>query len=94
MTWSLELLPEAEEDFDSLPAEVQQRIVVCLQELQEDPHRPGTRQLAGNLRGCCRARVGDYRVGNCLDEQSGLISVWAIGHRSKFYKVAERREKQ
>jgi len=93
MTWALQLLPEAEDDFDSLPRREQDRIAAQLQMLQQDPRHSGTRQLSGALRGCLRARAGDYRIGYCLDEKRRLISVWAIGHRSKFYQVAERRRK-
>jgi len=53
----------------------------------------GTGQLSGSLRGCYRARAGDYRIGYCVDGTQRLISVWTIGHRSKFYQVAERRRK-
>ncbi|MEI6503440.1 MAG: type II toxin-antitoxin system RelE/ParE family toxin [Armatimonadota bacterium] len=93
MTWELELLPEAEDDFDRLPRREQDRIVTQLAALRDDPLHPGTRQLSGNLRGGFRARAGDYRIGYCLDEAQGVIEVWAIGHRGRFYQVAERRMK-
>jgi len=93
MTWALQLLPEAEDDFDSLPRREQDRILSQLHALRQDPHHPGTRHLFGNLKGCFRARAGSYRIGYCLDEARHEIEVWAIGHRSKFYQVAERRMK-
>lgn len=94
MSWTLELLPEAEDDFDALPKLMRTRVAERLKELTLDPRGPGTRPLSGSLKGCHRARVGDYRIGYCLHEPEQLVSIWAIGHRGRFYKLAERREKQ
>lgn len=94
MTWGLQLLPEAEGDFDALPRQEQERVAAQLQRLRQDPHHFSTRPLSGSLKGCFRARVGNYRIGYCVDETRHEITVWAIEHRAKFYQVAERRRKE
>ena len=91
MSYTLEVQPPAEKDFDGLPREVQAQVAARLRALCEDPRPPGTVPVKNAPKGCYRSRVGDYRIGYHVDDKGRHISVWGIATRGTFYKVAERR---
>ena len=93
MTYRLEVQPPAQRDFDDLPRQVQEQVAEHLRGLTSDPRPPGIMPVECAPRGCYRIRVGRYRIGYRVDDKAGLVSVWAIGLRGTFYKVAERRAK-
>ena len=90
MSGRVKLQPCAARDFDRLPPAVRKRVDAALEELHADPYPPDSRPLHGPLAGSYRLRVGDYRVGYRVTE--GVAIVWMIGHRSKFYDQARRRQ--
>ncbi|WP_201324548.1 type II toxin-antitoxin system RelE/ParE family toxin [Pseudanabaena sp. lw0831] len=46
---------------------------------------PNITALRGNLTGRYRYRIGDYRIVYLVDEDSKVVSVTLIAHRSKVY---------
>ena len=57
----------------------------CAAALAENPHRVG-KPLFGPLAGCYGARRGTYRIVYRIDEDSRVVHVLDIGHRSEIYR--------
>jgi mRNA interferase RelE/StbE len=66
-----------------LQPEARKRIVGALAALAEQPRRRGVRKLKQGTG--WRLRVGDYRVLYEIDDDRGLLIVFAVGHRSRVY---------
>ena len=92
MSYRVEVLPAAGRDLARLPAGVQERILAHLFALREDPRPPGSAGLAGKPAGRRKLRVGAYRVVYTVKDEALVVLVIAVGHRSRVYKQAERRE--
>ena len=56
------LTAEGREDFEALPATVQQRVVEIFRRLEKWPAVSGAKPLVGEWAGCSRIRTGDWRV--------------------------------
>ena len=62
------------------------KINKCLLILEQTPYNhPNITALRGNLAGRYRYRIGDYRIVYLVDEDSKVVSVTLIAHRSKIY---------
>ena len=62
------------------------KINKCLLILEQTPYNhPNITALRGNLAGRYRYRIGDYRIVYLVDEDSKVVSVTLIAHRSKVY---------
>ena len=57
----------------------------CDAALAENPHRVG-KPLFGPLAGCHGARRGTYRIAYRIDEDSHIVHVLDIDHRSEIYR--------
>ena len=57
----------------------------CAAALAENPHRVG-KPLFGPLAGCYGARRGTYRIVYRIDDDSRVVDVLDIGHRSEIYR--------
>jgi mRNA interferase RelE/StbE len=86
------LRPAAQRDLRHLPRVAQERIITALEALQDDPRPRGTADLAGDLKGLRKLRVGRYRAAYEVDEENSCIRVWGTGHRRSFYDRLRRRE--
>ena len=62
---------------------------VCDAALADNPHRVG-KPLFGPLAGCYGARRGTYRIVYRIDEDSRVVHVLDIGHRSEVYRRLQR----
>lgn len=91
MTYRVDIMPSAQRAFDALPSHSQKRVAQRLRALADDPRPPGIAALHGRLKGSYRLRIGRYRVAYDVDDASRAVTVWQIGHRSKFYEKAKRR---
>jgi mRNA interferase RelE/StbE len=91
MTYRVKIDPRALRSLTDLSPGTRDRISARIEALKADPRPPNSRPLLGELRGSFRLRIGDYRVSYDVDEEAGLIRVWAIGHRRTFYQEARRR---
>ena len=60
----------------------------CDAALAENPHRVG-KPLFGPLAGCHGARRGTYRIVYRIDEDSHIVHVLDIDHRSEIYRRPE-----
>ena len=61
----------------------------CAAALAENPHRVG-KPLFGPLAGCYGARRGTYRIVYRIDDDSRVVHVLDIGHRSEIYRRPQR----
>jgi mRNA interferase RelE/StbE len=77
------LTPEAQEEFDALPAVVRERVRKLFRRLANWPAVSGAKPLTGDLAGSYRMRTGDYRL--LFRVQAGKILIFKIGHRKDVY---------
>ncbi len=75
---------EFDADFESLPADVRQRITRAIDEMGENLRRFPHHRLTGNAD--FRLRVGDYRVIYSFDVNKNEIQLLAVGHRREIYR--------
>ncbi len=69
-----------------LPESVAAAVIeFCDSALAENPHRVG-KPLTGPLAGCHGARRGTYRVVYRIDENTRIVHVLDIDHRSEIYR--------
>jgi mRNA-degrading endonuclease RelE of RelBE toxin-antitoxin system len=91
--YQVTLLPDAEIFFKKLDKPVQLRIADKIDWLAANAdkaiHHPLT-SLPDDLKGLCRARVGDYRIIYWIYDFEKLIKIYAIEHRSKKYRSLKR----
>jgi mRNA interferase RelE/StbE len=66
------------------PRDIQRRVLVRLELLENDPRPPGSIKLAG--RDAYRVRVGDYRIVYTIHDAILLILVIDVGHRGDVYR--------
>jgi len=92
MTYKIIFTKKAEKDIDKLDNSVRQQIKKFLNKLEgtEDPRAFGDK-LTGNLMGCWRYRVENYRIGVEIQDDKLIVLIIAIDHRSKIYKKMDKR---
>jgi len=91
VSYCLRFLRRAEKEFLELPKDVRAVVQRRLDDLAADPGSVGGRRLTSTLKGLSKLRIGKYRVSYQVDHEAQSITVWQVGHRSKFYEQARRR---
>ena len=83
--YAVQLKPSADRALARLPADVQRRIVLALEDLGDDPRPPDVKKLAGddNL---WRIRLGAYRVVYEIHDHPRLVMVLRVAHRKDAYR--------
>ena len=71
-------------DFKSIPDKDLSNILQCIEELGNDPLRPGSKKLTGQER--YRYRVGKYRILYSIQDKELTIWVVKVGHRKEVYR--------
>ncbi len=84
--WSLEFLPQAEDDLSKLGRETRRRIIDKLDWLSENFTVIFPLPLSGNFKDFYKLRAGDWRVIYKIDWRNELIIVYFIGRRDEIYK--------
>ena len=84
MSYKAELETRARREYRGLPPLVRDRIAEVIDDLQINPHPPGAKKLVGE--NGYRIRTGDYRMLYAIDDQSGIIGIYRIGHRREVYR--------
>lgn len=85
MSYSIVLSPAARKSLARLPAEIAARIITKISPLAENPRPPGAVALQG-VKGDLRLRVGDYRIIYRVEDDSQVVRVVKIAHRSEIYR--------
>lgn len=75
--------PQAQEDFDALPATIKERMRKLFRRLANWPEISGAKALSGDLAGSHRLRTGDYRLLFHVRGQEVIVD--KIGHRKDVY---------
>jgi mRNA-degrading endonuclease RelE of RelBE toxin-antitoxin system len=79
----VELTPEAQSNFESLPLTLRIRVDTILHRLANWPAVSGAKPMRGALKGHYRIRTGDWRVLFIVSEN---VIVVRIAHRSTIYE--------
>lgn len=87
-TWSVIILREPEKILARLPRDVRQRLGKAIDQLETDPHPPGSERLTGY--DLYRLRVGDWRIIYRLEADKLLVLVIEIGPRGGIYRSLTR----
>ena len=75
----------ARKELESLPAEINNKIFPKIIALATEPRLDGCRKLVGE-ENLWRIRIGDYRVIYSINDDTRIIDITAVRHRSKAYE--------
>ena len=81
--YNLELTRSAQKDLRRLDRPVRVRVVDAIELLVVDPYRRGVRQLDN---GIFRYRVGHYRIIYNVDNDTVVVRIVRVRHRSQAYQ--------
>jgi mRNA interferase RelE/StbE len=84
VNYSIEILPRADKELDSLPGQIRERISSAIEELGETPRPPGCKKLRD--RDGWRIRIGRYRVLYVVDDERRRVVIVHVGHRKEVYR--------
>lgn len=85
MAFTVEFLPSAVRQIESLPRGAGRQVVDAVAALADDPRPPGSRRLVGIPEGVSRLRVGDYRVTYQVKDERLLVLVVRVADRREAY---------
>ena len=83
--YEIRLTKRVERQLSKLVPEVQIRLQIAIDALDENPRPDGVKKLKGKDNQY-RIRVGDYRIIYTIEDQELLIVVVQLGARSDVYK--------
>lgn len=93
-SYRVEITTRVGRDLAKLHPDVAKAIAARIEALKNDPRPRGAKALQADLAGCYRLTVRkDYRVGYDVDDRSRTVTVWQVGHRTRFYEKGKRRRK-
>lgn len=84
MSYSVRILPRAQQDCDLLPDNVYRRIAKAILRLEGNPRPAGCLKLRG-IEGY-RIRMGDYRVLYTVDDSGREVFIYRVRHRKEAYR--------
>lgn len=86
MMYKVQLSLSAEKFYVKCDKILAKKLAKCFENLEENPRfHPNIKPLKGNYSGYYRYRVGDYRVVYSIDNDTIIVNVILIAHRSKVY---------
>ncbi|MFB6212315.1 MAG: type II toxin-antitoxin system RelE/ParE family toxin [Candidatus Magasanikbacteria bacterium] len=83
--WQIFIAPEANQDLESLDAEVESRIRDKIQWLCDNFGNITPSSLGGKWRGFFKLRVGDWRVIYKINWKESALLVVTVGKRDEIY---------
>jgi mRNA interferase RelE/StbE len=93
--WKVELIPEAQSDFNSLDGSVRKRVLKQLVKLEQNPHcgDPLGNKAGINLDGYFKLYTDNKRIRIVYEELGHIIKVIAIDKREdmEVYRIALKR---
>ena len=87
--WHVGMSHAFKKDIENIDMKVRGRILAAVSDLTDDPIRPRgdtVKPFAGELEGCWRYRVGDYRLVYVPDKGAGDITLLAFAARGSIYE--------
>ncbi|MBI3753254.1 MAG: type II toxin-antitoxin system RelE/ParE family toxin [Deltaproteobacteria bacterium] len=85
--YKVEFTPQADEDFARLDRVVAQRVADKIDWFCQNVNDIAGEPLTGNFKGKYKIRVGDWRIIYSVERSSQIITIHAVEHRSKVYKI-------
>jgi mRNA interferase RelE/StbE len=76
--------PHAERDLRRLDRFTKNRILPVMIALAQDPRPHGCLKVKTEER-LWRIRVGDWRIGYQIDDETQVVKIITVGHRREFY---------
>jgi mRNA interferase RelE/StbE len=80
----VKILLKAEKRLKSAPIHIQEKILIQIDKLAQNPFLKSSTKLSGQQG--YRIRVGDWRIIYLFDKKKKLILVVLIAHRKEVYK--------
>ena len=74
----------ASRELAAIPKKSLQKIVDCIQSLEENPRPVGSQKLSAQER--YRLRQGNYRIVYSIQDKEQTIQIVKIGHRREVYR--------
>ena len=84
MKYQVRIAASAEREMNKLPAVIHTRISRRILLLEGDPRPRGAKKLSNREE--YHLRVGDYRALYTIDDEMGIVTVLAVGHRREVYR--------
>ena len=85
MAYTVEFLETAARALKKLPTAERTNLKSRIDALKDDPRPPDSKALKGSHEGYRRVRAGAYRATYEVDDQSSMVVIIAVGHRSWIY---------
>lgn len=85
-TYRVEFTARARRQLAKLDRVVQARVLKAASLLARHPRPPAARRLSAESK-WWRIRVGDYRVVYKVDDDTIVVTVVTVGHRSAVYRI-------
>lgn len=82
--YNVEITPHAERELKRLDRSTKNRIIPVALSLADNPRPVGCLKIKGEDNRW-RIRVGDWRIGYEINDQTHVVRIVAIGHRREFY---------
>jgi mRNA interferase RelE/StbE len=82
--YRIELKKSVQKDFESIPRNDLQRIIVAITALADNPRPPQSKKLSGLEQ--YRLRQGNYRILYSIEDDVLVVFVVAVGHRKDIYR--------
>lgn len=86
MAYRIQYTTRARRDLRRLPLAAAQKILLSLSALKEDPYSSVKKLAGGHHYPVYTHRIGDYRAIVTVQDDTLLILVLEIGHRSSIYR--------
>lgn len=85
--YEIRLSAKAQRFYDKADKPLVSKLNRCFDQLAQNPHHhPNIKRLRGELSGCFRYRVGDWRVVYEVKEEQIIVIIVMIAHRRNVYR--------
>ena len=82
--YTIAIKRSAEKEMDRLTDRTFARVAQAILKLEGNPRAKGCKKLRGAQD--YRLRVGEYRILYCIDDDTRVVEVIAVGHRREVYR--------
>ena len=86
--WRITLTRKFAKDLAKLPPSIRRRVEALIrgEEIRHDPYLAGRSSKMSGYNSFYRVRIGDYRVGFRLDEETQTVKLLRVLHRREIYR--------